>query len=61
MHPPHFRFPMDGRSMLPLDLTITPIELIPSEPGKAGHSVNKSEDGCASSLDSYWIDLGGEG
>jgi hypothetical protein len=61
MYPTHLRFPKDGRSVIMLDLTITPIEFIPSESWKTGYSVNKSEDGYASSLDSYWIDFGGEG
>ncbi len=61
MHPTHLRFSVDGRSILTLDMTITPIELIPSESWKTGYSVNKAEDGCAASLDSYWIDFGGEG
>ena len=60
MHP-HFRFPVDGRSMLALEMTTTSIESIPSEPWKTGYSANDAEDGCTSSWDSYWIDFGGEG
>ena len=61
MHPTHFRFPVDGRSMLALELTATSIESIPSQPWKTGCSANDAEDGCTSSLDSFWIDFGGEG
>jgi hypothetical protein len=61
MHFTHFRFPVDGRSMLALELTTTSIESIPSQPWKTGFSANDAEDGCTSSLDSYWIDFGGEG
>jgi hypothetical protein len=61
MHPTHFRFSADARSMLALELTPTPIESIPPEPWKTGYSANDGEDGCTSSLDRYWIDFGGEG
>ena len=61
MHPTHFRFPADCGSMLALKLTTTSIEAIPYEPWKTGFSANDAEDGCTSSLDSYWIDFGGEG
>jgi hypothetical protein len=61
MHPTHFRFSMDACSMLALELTATLIEGSLSEPWKAGCSPNDAEDGCTRSLDSYWIDIGGEG
>jgi hypothetical protein len=61
MHPTLFRFPVDARSMLALEMTTSSMESIPSEPWKTGFSVKDAEDGCTSSLDSYWIDIGGEG
>jgi len=57
----HFHFSTDARSKLALESTTTPIESNPSEPWKAGYSAHDAEDGCTSSLDSYWIDFGGEG
>ena len=47
--------------MLALEMTASSIESIPSEPWKTGYSANDAEDGRTSSLDSYWIDIGGEG
>lgn len=61
MHPTLFRFPVDARSMLALDMSASSMESLPSEPWKTGYSSNYVEDGCASGLDSYWIDIGGEG
>ena len=61
MHPTLLRFSMDGPSMLALEMTASSIESIPSEPWKTGYSANDAEDGRTSSLDSYWIDIGGEG
>jgi hypothetical protein len=61
MHPTLFRFPLDGHSMLARELTTSSIEFIPSEPWQTGCSANDAEDGCTPSLDSYWIDFGGEG
>ncbi len=61
MHPTHFRFSVDGRSLLALELTAASIESTPSESWKKGYSANDGEDGFTSTLDSYWIDIGGEG
>jgi hypothetical protein len=60
MHPTYSRFSADARSKLALEST-TPPEFTPPEPWKAGYSAHEAEDGCTSSLDSYWIDFGGEG
>jgi hypothetical protein len=57
----HFHFSTDARSMLALESITPPVESTQSEPWKTGNSAHEAEDGCTSSLDSYWIDFGGEG
>jgi len=61
MHPTLFHFPMDGHSILALEMTTPSMESMPSERWKTGCSAADAEDGCPCSLDSYWIDFGGEG
>jgi hypothetical protein len=61
MHPTLFPFSVDRRSMLALEMTTAMNDFIPSEPWKTGYSANDADDPRTSSLDSYWIDLGGEG
>jgi hypothetical protein len=61
MHPTHFRFSAEAHSKLALESIIPPVESTQSELWKTGNSAHEVEDGCTSSLDSYWIDFGGEG
>jgi hypothetical protein len=61
MHSTVFRLAVEAHSMLALEMTTSSVESIPSEPWKIGYSANDAEDGCTCGLDSYWIDIGGEG
>jgi hypothetical protein len=57
----HFRFPWDARSIHSLEMRGSTGEPTTVDLWRSANSANDRDDVLPSSLDSFWIDLGGEG
>jgi len=57
----HFRFTWDGSSIHSVDARGSSPEPTTVDPWSLANSANDREDFFHSSLDNFWIDLGGEG